>query len=93
MERRKEIRKYTLDVGPAPSVLVPEGSNFLSVMTQHRKLVVYFSVDPDKPTELRWFRVVDTGEVPPAGLLGNRFVGTVALPDESWMRHVFLVDE
>lgn len=83
----KKIWKYPLPISGLPVIPMQRGARVLSVDVQHGKAQVWALVDPEAPTELRKFRVVETGHPLEEEIASMRFIGTVLLGFLVW--HIF----
>jgi hypothetical protein len=74
---KRRIFKYELEVKPRQPVWMPKGAIILSFGRQGPLPYLWVSVDEKQPLEMRWFRMVTTGEVFNGEYL--EFVGHLAL--------------
>ena len=87
----KKIWKYTLPVTDYPVIPMQRGARVLSVDVQHGEVQIWALVDPEAPTELRKFRMADTGHPLEEEIVSMRFIGTVQMGE--LVRHIFVHPE
>jgi hypothetical protein len=77
------IYKYRYDA----VIEMPAGAEILSVHNQHEHVEIWAIVDPERPTVLRQFRALLTGQG--VGIEPKKFLGTVLLEGGKLVAHIF----
>lgn len=90
----KAVWKYPLEVLDEQCIPVLIGSQFISVMSQDNRPVVYFLADIEEssqnPVE---FRILGTGHEKKVDYLdGFRFIGTIQAYDGFFVWHIWMND-
>ncbi len=84
------VYKYELrPLGDFP-VQIHAGWKLLSIQSQKNRPILWALVDPDRPVESFWFRIVLTGENRKAEDFGQDYLATFQLYDGDYVAHVFL---
>lgn len=83
------IHKHVLDTD-VKAIVLPAGSQILSVDSQQENIVAYALVDPeDSRTEEYVFLTIGTGAIIEQNLHNYTFLGTAKLLGGSFMFHIF----
>lgn len=86
----KVIYKYPLAVQDVQTIVLPHGAQFLAVQMQHESPTIWALVDPIEPDESISVRIIGTGNpIPPGGLIGMAYIGTVQQMNGLLVWHVF----
>lgn len=83
------VYKHTLHLDDTVEVVMPQGTELLSVGEQNGMLCLWARVDTRKPKVNRMFRIAGTGHPAPTG----NFVGTVMMHGGALVWHVFDLGE
>ena len=84
----RTIHKQSLNIADEQIVIVPQGSEFISVANQGGKLCLWFMCDPQQDKINRIIKIVGTGHLFPEAEFG-RFIGTVLTNNDALVWHVF----
>lgn len=87
----KRIYKYHLEVTDRQPIVLPSGSEILSVLVQYGRIALYALVDTDEQaTEKYLIRMYGTGH--PVDEIDCKFdfLGTVSLMDGQAIFHIFI---
>ena len=85
-----KIFKYPIPVEDYFELILPTGTEILTVQTQYNKPCIWCLVYPDVvPTEKRKFRLVGTGHPIEEGLVSLDYIGTFQLFNGTLMFHLF----
>lgn len=91
---KQVIWKYFIESFGVNRLSMPMGAVILTAAAQGGFSCVWALVDPDKVKVARRILVATTGaEIPPGGLTGARFIGTVLLHEGSLVVHCFDLGE
>lgn len=82
------IWKYGIPCDDRFMLSLPLGARVLCVQSQSGVPCLWAVVDPERPTQMRHFSLVATGEPRPGSEL-NRYIGTFQLPDDTLVYHLF----
>lgn len=87
----KRIYKYELSSNSPQLIELPEGAQVLTAQGQHgRSVCLWALVDPERPTEKRYFEVFATGEaIPTDASVKRNYIGTAQLEGGRLIFHVF----
>lgn len=83
-----KIYKYEVPITENPTINMEVGAKILSFQIQRGKPVIWALVNPNAPTEERWFTLVGTGmDLPEYGDL--EFIGTIQMESGDLVWHLF----
>ena len=83
------IYKYVIEAASRQQVLMPRGSEVLTVQVQDRKPCLWVLVDTEQPMEMREFFLFGTGEEITEGEFVGAYIGTFQLDGGSLVFHLF----
>ena len=83
----KKIYKYALPIDDYLTIPLPQGAEILKVDMQNNVPWMWALVDPEKPPEMRNFRLVGTGH--PIKEENLKFIDTFQMHEGSLVFHLF----
>ena len=86
----KKVFKYELRVASRSSINMPKGAEILTAQVQFDTPCIWALVNPDTPTEERFFRVFGTGHQIQYDMgIEFKYIGTFQVDGGSYVFHVF----
>lgn len=85
-----EVWKFLTNHVPEQQLMMPRGTQLLSVQMQRGVLTLWGLVDPIQPKELRAVYIVGTGHTFDAN--GKTYLGMVLTDSDTFVWHVFYGD-
>ena len=84
------IYKYPIEATDLIQLEMPKDAQILSVQSQAGVACIWALVNPDEPTEYRYFEIFGTGHPMQSDMgLGRRYIGTYQLLEGSLVFHLF----
>lgn len=85
----RTVWKFPIDPSDVIEVDMPEGAHVLTVQTQGDQVCMWALVNPDRPTERRFFRMAGTGHPIDEELGALIWIGTFQLHGGRLVFHLF----